>query len=102
MAAGTWKVGSRETFGELYGYLAVNVAKMGITSLGWTPKVGSQDHDPDWYSHYGYVAKRATKENGRDFMVSWFTNMHAKLDLNGFGMLYADYRVAMASFGITK
>ncbi|HZH76809.1 MAG TPA: hypothetical protein VEY88_12310 [Archangium sp.] len=93
---------SREDFGALYGYLGVNVAKMGITRLNWTPKVGGMDHDPDWNSHYGHVAVRANKESGRDFLLSWFTNMHAKLDLEGFGMLYADCMVVMASFGITR
>lgn len=93
---------SAQTFGELYGYLGVNIAKMGITRLGWTPQVGGAERDPDWHSHYGHVVERANKESGRDNLLSWFTTMHAKLDVEGFGMLYADCMVDMASFGIIR
>jgi hypothetical protein len=93
---------SREDFGALYGYLGVNIAKMGISRLGWTPAVGGQDHDPNWLSHYGHVVDRANKESGRDYVISWFSNMRDKLEDKDFAWLYADCMVVMASFGLTR
>lgn len=89
-----------EDFGELYADLGVNIAKLGIRRLGWKP--GKGIYDTDWYGHYTHVTERASKEDGRDKLISWFRTMHSKLDKKGFAVLYADCMTRMASYGITR
>jgi len=91
---------SVEDFGELYADLGVNIAKIGIRKLGWKPGKGM--YDPDWYGHYTHVTQRASKEDGRDKLISWFKAMHGSLEVKAFGTLYADVMTRMASYGITR
>ena len=55
---------SKRDFAELYADIGVNIAKTGITRLGWKPGKGM--YDTDWYGHYTHVLERSTKEDGRE------------------------------------
>lgn len=91
---------SRRDFAELYADIGVNIAKTGITRLGWKPGKGM--YDTDWYAHYTHVSERSTKEDGRDKLISWFRTLHQDLDKEGFAAFYADAMTRMASYGISR
>ena len=91
---------SKRDFAELYADLGVNIAKTGITRLGW--KQGKGMYDTDWYGHYTHVLERSTNEGGRDKLISWFGTLHQQLDQEGFAAFYADAMTRMASYGISR
>jgi len=91
---------SKKDFAELYADLAVNIAKLGTTRLGWKPGPGM--YDTNWYGHYTHVTERSSNEDGRDKIISWVRTLHKQLSNEDFAVLYADLMTRMASYGLTR